>query len=71
MSNLSYLLYLNHLAGRNYKDLTQYPVLPWVLKKYHGQKIDLNNSENYRDLSKPMGACVNTKIYNRALLKEP
>lgn len=33
---MAYVMYLNHLAGRNYKDLTQYPVLPWVLKKYYG-----------------------------------
>lgn len=58
MSNMAYLLYLNDLAGRNCKDLTQYPVLPWILKKYHGEKLDIDNDEVYRDLSKPMGACV-------------
>jgi len=36
--------------------------MPWVLKKYYGEKIDLNNREYFRDLTKPMGACV-TKNY--------
>ena len=34
LSNFSYLMYLNTLAGRTYNDLTQYPVFPWVLKDY-------------------------------------
>ena len=31
LSNFEYLMRLNALAGRTYSDLTQYPVLPWVL----------------------------------------
>lgn len=30
MSNYEYLQWLNEIAGRNYNDITQYPVLPWV-----------------------------------------
>eukprot|EP00940_MAST-03C_sp_MAST-3C-sp2_P002221 g2221.t1 len=34
VSNTQYLLYLNRAAGRTYRDLGQYPVLPWVLGEY-------------------------------------
>lgn len=56
ISNFDYLMHLNTLAGRTYKDLTQYPVFPWVLSNYESETLDLNDPSNYRDLSKPMGA---------------
>ena len=31
ISNFEYLMSLNMLAGRSYNDLSQYPVLPWLL----------------------------------------
>lgn len=31
MSNYHYVLWLNHVAGRSYTDITQYPFVPWVL----------------------------------------
>lgn len=55
MSNYEYLQWLNEIAGRNYNDITQYPVLPWV---YIGDSptITKENSPNtYRDLSKNIG----------------
>jgi hypothetical protein len=30
MSNYEYLQWRNEIAGRNYSDITQYPVLPWT-----------------------------------------
>lgn len=56
ISNYDYLLYLNSLADRTFQDLTQYPVFPWVISNYKSDEIDLNDIENYRDLSKPIGA---------------
>ena len=56
ISNLEYLLYLNSAADRSFNDLTQYPVMPWVIQDYTSKNIDLNNTNIYRDLSKPMGA---------------
>ncbi|GAM17220.1 hypothetical protein SAMD00019534_003950 [Acytostelium subglobosum LB1] len=56
MSNFDYLMTLNTLAGRTYNDLTQYPVLPWVLADYTSTTLDLSNPGVYRDLSKPVGA---------------
>jgi hypothetical protein len=51
MSNYEYLQWLNEIAGRNYNDITQYPVLPWTF-------IANQESQNtaYRDLSKNMGS---------------
>lgn len=56
ISNLDYLMALNTLAGRSFSDLTQYPVLPWVIAQYSKETIDLRDPGTYRDLSKPMGA---------------
>jgi hypothetical protein len=57
ITNFDYLLHLNILAGRSYNDTCQYPVMPWVLSNYHSEEIpDLCDPNNYRDLTKPMGA---------------
>ena len=42
--------------GRTYNDLNQYPVFPWVLTNYDSPEVDLSSANNYRDLSKPIGA---------------
>jgi hypothetical protein len=54
MSNYQYVLWLNHVAGRSYTDITQYPVVPWVLVT-NEQQLEWKNS-NFRDLSKNMGS---------------
>nr|XP_018899764.1 PREDICTED: protein FAN-like [Bemisia tabaci] len=56
LSNYDYLLYLNSLADRNFNDLTQYPVFPWVIADYTSTKLDLKNPKSFRDLTKPIGA---------------
>ena len=56
IDNFNYLAALNTLAGRTYSDLTQYPVMPWILADYSSQVLDLSNPHTFRDLSKPMGA---------------
>ncbi|KAL3859053.1 hypothetical protein ACJMK2_009289 [Sinanodonta woodiana] len=56
VSNYEYLLYLNSLADRSFNDLTQYPVMPWVIQDYTSTTLDLNNPDTFRDLSKPIGA---------------
>ncbi|CAM9379064.1 unnamed protein product [Chrysoparadoxa australica] len=47
---------LNVMAGRSYNDITQYPVLPWVIADYTSSTLDLNDPATFRDLSKPIGA---------------
>jgi hypothetical protein len=55
-------MHLNHLAGRTYIDLNQYPVFPWVLSDYTSPALDLDRVESYRDLSKPIGALNPTRL---------
>ncbi|KAH7912895.1 hypothetical protein BJ138DRAFT_1124827 [Hygrophoropsis aurantiaca] len=56
ISNFTYLCILNQLSGRTPSDATQYPIIPWVLKDYTSDMLDLSAPESYRELSKPMGA---------------
>ncbi len=56
ISNFDYLMCLNFIAGRSYNDMTQYPVMPWVLADYESSELDLSESSTFRDLSKPVGA---------------
>ncbi|CAM6118833.1 unnamed protein product [Calypogeia fissa] len=56
VSNFDYLIYLNLAAGRSFCDLTQWPVMPWVLSDYQSKILDLSNPAVFRDLSKPIGA---------------
>ena len=45
-----------YLAGTTFNDLTQYPVVPWVICDFASDTLDLNDDKIYRDLSKPIGA---------------
>ncbi|CAG5129217.1 unnamed protein product, partial [Candidula unifasciata] len=56
ISNCDYLLYLNSLADRSFNDLSQYPVMPWIIQDYTSSQLDLQDESVYRDLSKPIGA---------------
>lgn len=40
ISTFKYLMSINHLSGRTYHDLSQYPIFPWILCFY-----DLGNRE--------------------------
>ena len=39
ISNFEYIMQLNLLSGRSYNDLSQYPVLPWILTDYSSESI--------------------------------
>jgi hypothetical protein len=41
ISNFEYVMEVNNLGGRSYCDLTQYPVMPWILVKF-GPRLILN-----------------------------
>lgn len=62
LSNFDYLMKLNTFAGRTYNDLSQYPVMPWVIHDYTSAKLDLKDPKIYRDLSKPMGIQDPTRV---------
>ena len=52
ISTLEYLMWLNIYSGRSFNDLTQYPILPWLITNYENDEIKNND---YRNLSIPMG----------------
>jgi factor associated with neutral sphingomyelinase activation len=56
MSNYDYLIALNEAANRTRNDLSQYPVFPWILSNYTTENINFDDSSNFRDLCKPIGA---------------
>ncbi|XP_060073823.1 protein FAN-like [Ylistrum balloti] len=62
ISNFDYLIYLNSVADRSFSDLTQYPVMPWVIQDYTSSHLDLSNPMTFRDLSKPIGALNEERI---------
>lgn len=56
ISTFEYLMVLNSLSSRHFRDLSQYPVFPWVLRDYSADSLDLSDPGVYRDLSLPVGA---------------
>eukprot|EP00889_Picochlorum_renovo_P004763 jgi/Picre1/31793/NNA_007143.t1 len=61
VSNFQYLMYLNDLAGRSYKNIHRYPVFPWVLSDYTSDSLNLRSPNVYRNLSKPIAALTEKK----------
>jgi hypothetical protein len=55
ISNLEYLMRLNRYSSRSFNNLNQYPVFPWVLANYTKDRPCFTD-EDYRDLTKPIGA---------------
>ena len=56
MSTFEYLMHLNHAAGRSVNDMSQFPIMPWVLADYTSPQLDLSSPATFRDFSLPMGA---------------
>lgn len=56
ISNFEYLMIVNSMASRSYKDLMQYNVFPWVVCDYEHPALDLNDPKLFRDLSLNMGS---------------
>ena len=63
ISTLEYIMWLNIFSGRSFNDLTQYPVLPWLITNYNNEEL---KKEDFRDLSIPIGMLeVNEKAMKR------
>ena len=62
VSNLEYLLFLNLASGRSFNDLTQYPVMPWVLRDYESDDVNVDDWCVFRDLRRPVGALNVTRL---------
>ena len=52
ISTLEYLMWLNIFSGRSFNDMTQYPVLPWLITDYNKGEL---TKDDYRNLSIPVG----------------
>ena len=66
LSNLELLMWLNIYSDRSYNDISQYPVLPWIISDYCSDILDekkfyegKNDESFYRDLSLPLGMIEN------------
>ena len=55
-------MWLNIFGGRSYNDLSQYPIVPWVIGNYMRKELkeeELNIDKTiYRDLSLPLGMII-------------
>jgi hypothetical protein len=65
IDNFTYLMELNFLSGRSFKDLAQYPVMPWVIADYTSDDLDFASPHTFRDLTRPIGA-LNEELLARA-----
>ena len=52
ISTLQYIMWLNIFAGRSFNDVTQYPVVPWLITNYEKDEL---SQEDFRNLSIPVG----------------
>jgi hypothetical protein len=64
ISNFEYLMLLNKYGGRSFNDLSQYPVFPWIIKRYDLPMLDLTAPKTYRRLDRPIGAISAAKRRN-------
>ena len=55
-------MHVNKLAGRSFNDLTQYPVMPFVLKDYTSEELDIDNPNVYVASSPPETLCVTLSL---------
>ena len=68
ISTMEYLMWLNIYSGRSFNDLTQYPVIPWLISNYDMPLLHYKN--NHRDLSLPMGMLELDKYDKSSTRKE-
>lgn len=59
VSNFEYIMFLNREAGRSFKDLTQYPVFPWIIQDYSSSALDLSDPATFR-CKNTLGPCLDT-----------
>eukprot|EP00978_Attheya_sp_CCMP212_P036178 scaffold162153_cov55-Attheya_sp.AAC.1 len=65
ISNYDYLMRINMIAGQSCHDPSHYPVMPWVLSNYSSETVpDLTDKNNFRNLSKAMGALDPNRFEN-------
>jgi len=77
ISNMELLMWINIYSNRSYNDISQYPVLPWVIADYNSEILsekiffeenntNLNDNEPlFRDLNLPLGMITTLDNGNR------
>ena len=55
ISTLEYLILNNLFSYRSFKDISQYPIFPWIFIEYEKNKINKNDPNFKRNLKLPMG----------------
>jgi factor associated with neutral sphingomyelinase activation len=59
LTNYEYLMWLNRCAGRSFNDVSQYPVMPWVLADYTSLSIpDFDDAAVFRNLGETLSHFV-------------
>ena len=68
ISTLEYLMWINMYGNRSYRDISQFPVLPWIIDNYKTNTFkEIIDNENIRDFKTPMGMMsLNEKGKERA-----
>ena len=69
MSTFAFVMWTNLLGNRSYVDISQYPVFPWVIQDYLGDKI-APTEEYLRDLKLPIGMVIPPNNKERALQRK-
>ena len=62
LSNFEYLMVCNSLGNRTSVDFSQYPVFPWVISRYQGSSLNLNETNCFRDLGKHVGELESSRL---------
>ena len=58
LSTYEYLLLLNKYSSRTFNDANQYPIFPWLIRKYYIEKETHKIELIYRDFKYPMAAQI-------------
>lgn len=56
ISTLEYLMWINIYGNRSFRDITQFPVFPWIINNYKTNTFeDIVNNGYFRNFELPMG----------------
>ena len=59
ISNLEYLMWINIYGNRSYRDISQFPVFPWIIDDYKTNSFEeIINNDCIRNFKVPMGMMI-------------
>ena len=72
ISMFEFLMRINLISNRSFKDVNQYPIFPWIISNYSNKNEikdinDLLKNENLRDLSKPIST-IDEERLNKSII---